>query len=147
MKKKCVLDYENQKCGPRKWPEFGPGDTVAVKFKIEEGGKERVQIFTGTCIGQHNGGLGETFTVRKITQGYGIERNFPLHSPLIVDLQVEKFGAVRRAKLYYLRKRSGRSTRITERLDHEAKAGAPGAEQAHQAQPSTGTEQAGAKKT
>lgn len=92
-------------------PEIG--DTVAVSVKIKEGDKERVQTFTGTVIGMRGGGLGETFTVRRIVAGEGVERIFPLHSPVIAGLSIESKGRVRRAKLGYLRGRKGKSTRLT----------------------------------
>ena len=97
-------------------PEFGPGDTVRVNFRIREGTRERVQAFQGVCIRRSNGkGPAANFTVRRITAGIGIERVFPLHSPLIDSLEVTRQGKVRRAKLYYLRGRQGRAARIKER--------------------------------
>lgn len=100
----------------KKTPAFQIGDTVDVHVRIREGEKERVQIFTGTVIKMHGRGLGETFTVRRIVQGEGVERIFPLHSPRVVDVVVRKRGEVRRAKLYYLRGRVGRATKVRERL-------------------------------
>lgn len=99
-------------------PEFGVGDTVDVHVKIKEGDKERVQIFSGTVIARRGGGLASTFTVRRIVQGEGVERVFPVHSPKVLDLQVKRRGRIRRAKLYYLRGRSGKGTRLRERMDH-----------------------------
>lgn len=97
-------------------PEFGPGDTVRVNFRIREGARERVQAFQGVCIRRtHGTGPAANFTVRRITAGIGIERVFPLHSPLIESLEVTRQGKVRRAKLYYLRGRQGRAARIKER--------------------------------
>ena len=100
-------------------PEFGPGDTVRVNFRIREGTRERVQAFQGVCIRRSNGkGPAANFTVRRITAGIGIERVFPLHSPLIDSLEVTRRGKVRRAKLYYLRGRQGRAARIKERTTY-----------------------------
>jgi large subunit ribosomal protein L19 len=99
----------------RKIPAFSPGDTVRVNVKIKEGERERVQAFEGVCIGRQGGGLHESFTVRKISFGEGVERVFPLMSPMIDSIEVKRRGAVRRAKLYYLRDRRGKSARIAER--------------------------------
>ena len=97
-------------------PEFGPGDTVRVNFRIREGARERVQAFQGVCIRRtHGKGPAANFTVRRITAGIGIERVFPLHSPLIESLEVTRYGKVRRARLYYLRGLQGRAARIKER--------------------------------
>lgn len=96
-------------------PEFGPGDTVRVHLKVVEGERKRIQVFEGVVIARANGGLRETFTVRKISGGIGVERVFPLHSPMIAKIEVVRRGRVRRAKLYYLRKRSGKAARIRER--------------------------------
>ena len=102
-----------------KIPEFGPGDTVRVNFRIREGTRERVQAFQGVCIRRSNGkGPAANFTVRRITAGIGIERVFPLYSPLIESLEVTRQGKVRRAKLYYLRGRQGRAARIKERTNY-----------------------------
>ena len=95
---------------------FDVGDTVDVHVKIVEGDKERIQIFTGIVIAKRHQGLSETFTVRRIVQGEGVERIFPVHSPRVADIQVKKKGQVRRAKLHYLRDRVGRSTRVEEKL-------------------------------
>ena len=100
-------------------PSFSVGDTVDVHVKIREGDKERVQIFTGTVIKRHGRSLGETFTVRRIVQGEGVERIFPIHSPRVVDVVVRRRGEVRRAKLYYLRDRIGRATKVRERLGEQ----------------------------
>jgi large subunit ribosomal protein L19 len=99
----------------RKIPSFRPGDTLRVKVKISEGDRERVQAFEGVCIGRDGGGLTENFTVRKISFGEGVERVFPLFSPAIDSIEVVRHGKVRRAKLYYLRDRRGKSARIAER--------------------------------
>ena len=93
-------------------PEFSVGNTVIVRVKIEEAGKERIQLFEGAVIARKGRGLNEMFTVRRIVQGGGVERTFPLHSPFVVDVEVRKKSAVRRAKLYYLRKRSGKAARL-----------------------------------
>lgn len=111
-------------------PVFSPGDTVKVHVKIKEGDKERIQIFQGTVIGRRGGGLGETFTVRKISSGVGVERIFPVHSPNIAKIQRVRQGKVRRAKLYYLRGLTGKSARIEERLDEKAKAAVAAEKQA-----------------
>ena len=99
----------------RKVPEFRPGDTVRVNVKIKEGERERVQAYEGVCIARQGGGLQESFTVRKISFGEGVERIFPLLSPNIESIEVKRRGVVRRAKLYYLRDRRGKSARIAER--------------------------------
>ena len=99
-------------------PAFAPGDSIKVHVKVREGEKERIQLFAGVVISRRGGGSRETFTVRKISGGVGVERVFPLHSPIIERIEVERRGAVRRAKLYYLRDRSGKSARIREKLAH-----------------------------
>ena len=96
-------------------PEFRPGDTLRVNVKIKEGERERVQAFEGVCIARDGGGVSETFTVRKISFGEGVERRFPILSPNIESIEVKRRGVVRRAKLYYLRDRRGKSARIAER--------------------------------
>jgi large subunit ribosomal protein L19 len=98
-------------------PDFGPGDTLVVNVKVVEGERTRVQAYEGVCIGRAGGGLNESFTVRKISYGEGVERVFPLYSPMIDSIQVVRRGKVRRAKLYYLRERRGKSARISERQD------------------------------
>ena len=102
-------------------PEFAPGDTVRVNVKVKEGSRERVQAYEGVCIARSGGGLQESFTVRKISYGEGVERVFPVYSPLIESIEVVRRGKVRRAKLYYLRGRRGKSARIAERQDHRQK--------------------------
>ena len=97
-------------------PEFGPGDTVVVQVKVREGNRERLQAYKGVVIGRRNRGLNSSFTVRKISHGVGVERSFQLHSPLIAAISVKRRGDVRKAKLYYLRDRSGRSARIKEKV-------------------------------
>ena len=98
-------------------PEFAPGDTVLVNVKVVEGDRTRIQAYEGVCIGRSGGGLNESFTVRKISYGEGVERVFPLYSPMIDSIKVVRRGKVRRAKLYYLRGRRGKSARIVERQD------------------------------
>jgi large subunit ribosomal protein L19 len=100
----------------REIPEFGAGDTIKVDVKIVEGEKERVQAFEGLCIARSGGGINENFTVRKISYGEGVERVFPIFSPKIAGITVLKRGKVRRAKLYYLRDRTGKSARIAEKI-------------------------------
>jgi large subunit ribosomal protein L19 len=99
-------------------PDFQPGDTVVVNVKIVEGERSRVQAYEGVCIGRSGSGINENFTVRKISYGEGVERVFPLYSPMIDSINVVRRGKVRRAKLYYLRGRRGKSARIIERQDH-----------------------------
>jgi large subunit ribosomal protein L19 len=99
----------------RKVPEFRPGDTVRVNVKIKEGERERIQAYEGVCIARGGQGVDESFTVRKISFGEGVERVFPLLSPMIDSIEVKRRGVVRRAKLYYLRDRRGKSARIAER--------------------------------
>ncbi len=96
-------------------PEFAPGDAVRVHVRVREGDKERIQIFAGVVIARRSGGTRETFTVRKISSGIGVERIFPLHSPVVDSIEVERKGSVRRAKLYYLRGRKGKAARIDEK--------------------------------
>jgi large subunit ribosomal protein L19 len=98
-------------------PKFGPGDTVKVNVRVTEGTRERVQTFQGVVIRRRGGGLRETFTVRKISFGVGVERTFPLHSPSIASIEVVTRGDVRRSKLYYLRDRVGKAARIKEKRD------------------------------
>ncbi|HVT19610.1 MAG TPA: 50S ribosomal protein L19 [Thermoanaerobaculia bacterium] len=100
-------------------PEFRAGDTVRVHVRVVEGDKERIQIFQGVVIGRRGGGTRETFTVRKISGGIGVERIFPLHSPSIDRIEVIRHGKVRRAKLYYLRELRGKAARIEERRDEQ----------------------------
>jgi len=96
-------------------PEFGPGDTVRVHYRVVEGSRERTQLFQGVVLGRQNGGVRETFTVRKISFGVGVERIFPVHSPKISKIEVVSRGKVRRAKLYYLREKVGKHARIKEK--------------------------------
>ncbi|GJE76947.1 MULTISPECIES: 50S ribosomal protein L19 [Methylorubrum] len=103
-------------------PDFEPGDTVIVNVRVKEGERTRVQAYEGVCIARAGGGLNENFTVRKISYGEGVERVFPVHSPMIDSIKVARRGKVRRAKLYYLRDRRGKSARIVERSDRAEKA-------------------------
>lgn len=98
-------------------PQFGPGDEVKVHVKVIEGNKERVQIFQGNVIAIQGSGVAETYTVRKVSYGVGVERTFPLHTPTVAKLEVVRRGDVRRAKLYYLRERTGKSAKIKEKRD------------------------------
>ena len=97
-------------------PEFAPGDTVVVQVKVKEGTRERLQAYEGVVIGKRNRGLNSSFIVRKISSGEGVERTFQTYSPLVASIEVKRRGDVRRAKLYYLRERSGKSARIKEKL-------------------------------
>jgi large subunit ribosomal protein L19 len=106
-------------------PEFQPGDTVRVNVKIKEGERERVQAYEGVCIARGGKGIDESFTVRKISFGEGVERVFPVMSPMIESIEVKRRGVVRRAKLYYLRDRRGKSARIAERQTARREAAAP----------------------
>lgn len=119
MKRIAQIEKSHMKS---KVPVFKSGDTVKVHVKIREGDKERIQIFQGTVISRRGGGTGETFTVRKISAGIGVERIFPLHSPNVSKIQRVRKGKVRRSKLYYLRGLTGKSARIEEQLDDKATA-------------------------
>ena len=99
-----------------KIPEFGPGDTLVVQVRVKEGERERLQAFEGVCIARRNRGLNSAFTVRKLSHGEGVERVFQTYSPLISSIEVKRRGAVRRAKLYYLRGRTGKAARIKEKI-------------------------------
>jgi large subunit ribosomal protein L19 len=107
-------------------PKFAPGDTVRVQVKVREGTRERLQAYEGVCIARSGSGLNESFTVRKISFGEGVERVFPIYSPLVAEIEVVRRGKVRRAKLYYLRSRRGKSARIAEKVDHRAQKGRKG---------------------
>src|SRR6266446_1070357 len=100
-------------------PDFAPGDAIRVHVKVREGEKERIQVFAGVVIARRGGGARETFTVRKVSSGIGVERVFPLHSPVVDRIEVERKGSVRRAKLYYLRGRKGKAARIDEKRTDE----------------------------
>ena len=108
-----AINAENMKS---EVPAFNVGDTVKVGFKIIEGGKERVQNFEGVVIAKRNGGISETFTVRHISYGVGVEKTYPLHSPKIAAITVVRKGKVRRAKLYYLRSRTGKAAKVKEKI-------------------------------
>lgn len=127
-----IQDFENAQIAKltegREIPEFAPGDTLRVHVKVVEGERARVQLYEGICIGRRNAGLNSSFTVRKISYGEGVERVFPLYSPLIDKIEVARRGKVRRAKLYYLRGLTGKRARISEKT-----AFVPGAETAAQA--------------
>ena len=118
------LDREQMEAvtSKREIPDFAPGDTVTVNVKVKEGERVRVQAYEGVVISKSGGGLNETFTVRKISYGEGVERVFPFFSPLIDSVKVVRRGKVRRAKLYYLRDRRGKSARIVEKQDKSQKA-------------------------
>ena len=120
----AALDAEQMKALNPTIPEFAPGDTVIVNVKVKEGDRSRVQAYEGVCIARDGGGINESFTVRKISYGEGVERVFPLYSPNLDSIKVVRKGKVRRAKLYYLRDRRGKSARIAERVD--AKGGKDG---------------------
>ena len=110
-----IKQLEAEQMG-REVPEFGPGDTVVVQVKVKEGNRERLQAFEGVCIAKSNRGLNSSFTVRKISHGEGVERVFQTYSPAVQEISVKRRGDVRRAKLYYLRGRTGKSARIKEKL-------------------------------
>jgi large subunit ribosomal protein L19 len=114
-KKPLIQDIENAQL-KSDVPEFGAGDTVIVNVKVKEGDRERIQAFQGVVIAKRNRGLNSAFTVRKISHGVGVERVFQTHSPLVDSIKVERRGDVRRAKLYFLRERSGKSARIKEKV-------------------------------
>lgn len=108
----------------KEMPEFAPGDTLRVNVKVVEGTRERIQAYEGVCIARSGGSLNQNFTVRKISNGEGVERVFPLYGPMIDSIVVVRRGRVRRAKLYYLRGRRGKSARIAEKKDNRTKKGA-----------------------
>lgn len=115
MSKAAILDSVSQVGRKTDLPEIRPGDTVRAHVKVREAGKERIQMFEGLCIAVKNGGVGETITLRKVSSGVGVERTFPLHSPNVAKFEVVRKGAVRRAKLYYIREKVGKDARIKER--------------------------------
>ena len=110
-----ILELEREQM-TREVPPFAPGDTVVVQVKVTEGNRERLQAFEGVCIAKRNRGLNSAFTLRKVSHGEGMERVFQTYSPAIAGIQVKRRGDVRRAKLYYLRERSGKSARIKEKV-------------------------------
>ena len=120
-------DQVARRVADRPVPPFQPGDTVRVSLRVVEGERERIQLFEGVCIGRKNAGVNSNFTLRKISYGEGVERVFPLYSPRITSIEVVRRGVVRRAKLYYLRGRTGKAARITERPRDSAR---PAAERA-----------------
>ena len=116
-----IKELANELIQVKEWPEFGSGDTLTVTYKIKEGDKERLQSFKGTVIQRRGSGTTETFTIRKISGGTGVERIFPLASPFLEKIVVEKQGSVRRARIFYLRDRTGKSARIKERKQYSKK--------------------------
>ena len=112
-----IKEIENEQLekltAERPVPDFGPGDTLRVNVKVVEGTRERIQVFEGVCIGRKNAGRNSSFTVRKISYGEGVERVFPIHSPNITKIEIERKGKVRRAKLYFVRKLKGKKAKIT----------------------------------
>ena len=132
MAKNIIAELEGEESARllagKKIPEFQPGDTVRVNVRIKEGDRERIQAYEGVVIGRSGGGLQESFTVRKISFGEGVERTFPLLSPNVESIEVKRRGVVRRAKLYYLRDRRGKSARIAERMTTAAEREAMAAE-------------------
>ena len=109
-----IIDAINQENVKKEIPEFAVGDTVKVMVKVIEGDRERLQAFEGIVIARQNGGVRETFTVRRMSFGVGVEKTFPIHSPKVADIQVVRHGKVRRAKLYYLRERTGKAAKVKE---------------------------------
>lgn len=109
-----IIDAINQENLKKSVPEFSVGDTVKVMIKVIEGDRERLQAFEGIVIARKNGGISETFTVRRLSFGVGVEKTFPVHSPKVADIQVVRKGKVRRAKLYYLRERTGKAAKVKE---------------------------------
>jgi len=120
-----IQEFEKEQAaaivGDRTIPAFAPGDTVRVNVRVTEGTRTRIQAYEGVCIGRSGGGLNENFTVRKISYGEGVERVFPVYSPSIDSIEVVRRGKVRRAKLYYLRGRRGKSARIAEKQDYRTR--------------------------
>ena len=109
-----IIDAINAENVKKEIPEFNVGDTVKVSIKVIEGDRERIQAFEGTVIARKNGGISETFTVRRLSFGVGVEKTFPIHSPKVADIKVIRRGKVRRAKLYYLRERTGKAAKVKE---------------------------------
>lgn len=128
INKNIIAEFEAAQA-ERQLPDFGPGDTVIVNVKVKEGNRERVQAYEGVVIAKRNRGLNSSFIVRKISSGEGVERTFQTYSPLVAGVEVKRRGDVRRAKLYYLRQRSGKSARIKEKLDYKAVAARRAAQQ------------------
>lgn len=115
MSKQTILDSVVEDLLKSDLPAINPGDTVKVSVKVREAGKERIQVFEGVCIACKHGGISETITIRKVSSGVGVERTFPIHSPNVAKFEVTRRGAVRRAKLYYLRDKVGKDARIKEK--------------------------------
>ena len=115
MNKNLVNEITNSQL-KKNLPDFRTGDTLRVSVRIIENGKERIQLFEGVCIARRGSGVSETFIIRKNSGGVGVERNFPVHSPIVSDIKVIKHGKVRRHKIYFLRNRSGKSARLVEKL-------------------------------
>ena len=111
-----IIEELNRQQLKQDLPDFSPGDTVVVQVKVREGNRERLQAFEGVVIAKRNRGLNSAFTVRKLSHGEGVERTFQTHSPMIADIKVKRRGKVRRAKLYYLRGRTGKAARIKEKI-------------------------------
>ena len=109
-----IIEQINKENLKPEGPSFNVGDTVKVSFKVIEGTRERIQVFEGIVIAKRHGGISETFTVRRLSFGIGVERTFPLHSPKVADIKVVRRGKVRRAKLYYLRGRTGKAAKVKE---------------------------------
>ena len=109
-----IIEQINNENVKKEVPSFNVGDTVKVMVKVIEGDKERLQAFEGICIARKHGGISETFTVRRISYGVGVEKTFPIHSPKVADIKVVRYGKVRRAKLYYLRERTGKAAKVKE---------------------------------
>ena len=116
MKTTDIVDQQNIRTDI---PEFGPGDELKVHVRVVESGKERIQVFQGNVIGRHGSGVQETYTVRKVSYGVGVERTFPFHSPAVAKLEVVRRGDVRRAKLNYLRARKGKSAKVREKREDQ----------------------------
>ena len=113
-----TLDFVDAKSLKTDLPDFRPGDTVKVHVKVVEGNRSRIQVFQGVVIRRHGGGIRETFTVRKVSFGVGVERTFPLHTPIVEKIELVTRGDVRRAKLYYLRDLTGKKAKIKEKRDN-----------------------------
>ena len=111
-----IIEQINQENIKAEVPSFNVGDTVKVSVKVIEGTRERIQIFEGTVIAKHGGGISETFTVRRVAYGCGVEKTFPIHSPNVAKVDVIRVGKVRRAKLYYLRDRVGKASKVKEKI-------------------------------
>jgi len=120
VKSRIISEIESEQM-TKELPEFGPGDTIVVDVKVKEGNRERLQAFEGVVIGKRNRGLNSAFTVRKISNGVGVERTFQTFSPLVAGVRVKRRGDVRQAKLYYLRELSGKAARIKEKLAKQSR--------------------------